>query len=75
MVDIIIVVLSDIHVKSNDFDNISERLLVFKKTIVFLSKAKRKNIVVLVSGDIAFSGNKDEYNLIKKKYDAQGKIN
>lgn len=60
----IFVILSDIHVNSNNFDNISERLSFFKKTIIFLSKAKQKNIVVLVSGDIAFSGNKKEYGLV-----------
>lgn len=60
------VVLSDIHVKNNDFSDIIIRLNEFKKHILFLSKARRKkNIIILVSGDIAFSGNKSEYDLIK----------
>ncbi|UKA27034.1 hypothetical protein IHC93_19100 [Photobacterium damselae subsp. damselae] len=38
----IFVVLSDIHVKSNDFDNISERLLVLKKQLFFIKSEEKK---------------------------------
>lgn len=59
------VVLSDIHVTQKSAQKIIVRLNEFKKSIELIKIVEEyKNIVILVSGDIAFSGNKSEYKLI-----------
>ncbi|EGR0728571.1 metallophosphoesterase [Vibrio cholerae] len=63
------IVISDIHARKNNCDEVNKRLTELKEWI------KRKCIygeysyvVILVAGDIAFSGSSEEYDLIRSSF-------
>lgn len=62
--------LSDIHVKNNNFQNIKLKLDSFLATVRGIKKlGGYDKIIILVSGDIAFSGVKEEYDLIENYFE------
>ncbi|XAW89879.1 metallophosphoesterase [Vibrio sp. CDRSL-10 TSBA] len=63
------VVISDIHARQNNCDEVNKRLTELKEWI------KRKcicgeysSVAILVAGDIAFSGSSEEYDLIRSSF-------
>lgn len=62
--------LSDIHVKNSNFNIIKLKLDSFLATINGIRKlGGYEKIIVIVSGDIAFSGAKEEFNLIEHYFE------
>jgi hypothetical protein len=67
--------LSDIHIKTQGNEQIIAKLNSFCGYVETLrQKGEYKNVVVMVSGDIAFSGIKEEYDLIKPIFNEIGKF-
>ncbi|NDL64271.1 STAND family AAA ATPase [Acerihabitans arboris] len=57
--------LSDIHIKNTSKNNVLEKLNVFVFTLKSLKEMGGfEKIILLVSGDLAFSGSKEEYDLL-----------
>lgn len=62
--------LSDIHVKISNFQNIKLKLDSFLAMLSGINKlGSYEKIIILVSGDIAFSGAKEEYDLIESYFE------
>jgi 3',5'-cyclic AMP phosphodiesterase CpdA len=55
--------LSDLHIKDSDSDSIKLAPLVSKAFLAHHSDAS--SFIVLVSGDIAYSGKKEEYDIAR----------
>lgn len=64
------VVLSDIHIKSSNKKLILQKLDIFTKTLNAISKmGDDHKIIILVSGDVAFSGKQEEYDYLDSVFE------
>lgn len=62
--------LSDIHIKESNKNEINHKLEKFILNLNAIKKIGNYNkIIILVSGDIAFSGRIDEYHLLDKAFE------
>ncbi|WP_432468566.1 STAND family AAA ATPase [Agarivorans sp. Z349TD_8] len=63
------VVISDIHAKENNCDEVNRRLTELKEWIKRKSiRGEYSSVAILVAGDIAFSGSCEEYDLIRSSF-------
>lgn len=63
------IILSDIHVKNSNHKVIKNKLEKFITHVKTLKLVKNKEkIVIIVSGDIAYSGKKEEYESIREQF-------
>ncbi len=64
------VVLSDIHIKAENKKDIQYKMDVFIKTLNARKKMGEFNkIIIIASGDIAFSGKKEEYEYLENYFE------
>ncbi|HEY2454472.1 MAG TPA: metallophosphoesterase [Scandinavium sp.] len=64
------VILSDIHIKTANKNEILHKMDVFIKTLNAIRKlGDYNNIVIIVSGDLAFSGKKEEYDYLENVFE------
>jgi len=63
----IIFVVSDIHLKASDNKKVLKKLKDFEKKAKLIKRSKNKySSLMLVPGDLAFSGRKEEYDLLSE---------
>ncbi|HAL9907231.1 TPA: hypothetical protein H7W45_004632 [Escherichia coli] len=60
------VILSDIHIKISNKEDILHKFEIFIKTLNAIRKlGDHHKIIILVSGDLAFSGKAEEYDYLE----------
>lgn len=63
--DVLMYLISDIHIDSKNSESIVNRMRRFLEKVDSINKVKEsREILFLIIGDIAFSGNGDEYNFL-----------
>lgn len=64
------VILSDIHIRKTNKDEILNKMCVFIKTLNAIQKLGDYNkIIIMASGDLAFSGQKEEYAYLENVFE------
>ncbi|HEI2246398.1 TPA: metallophosphoesterase [Escherichia coli] len=70
MSGILFVNISDIHVKESNKKRVLEKLSAFQDSLIGLKKLGGfEKIILLVSGDLAFSGKKAEYGILSNVFE------
>lgn len=64
------VILSDIHIKTSNKEDVLHKFDIFIKTLNAIRKlGDHHKIVILVSGDLAFSGKAEEYDYLESVFE------